>query len=71
MPDVLWVDETGKTTVREVDENGDLVVATPTEQPEPAPFAGKGDHDKNGKTGGAAPPIAPKTKHPAPKHRRR
>jgi hypothetical protein len=71
MPDVLWVDDTGKTTVREVDENGELVV-TPTEQPASAePFAGKGDHDHNGKTGGAAPPIVLKTKPHAPKHRRR
>lgn len=51
MPDILWVDETGRTTVREVDDEGNLV-----EPKKPEPFGGKGDHDHNGKAGGAAPP---------------
>ena len=49
--DALWVDDTGKTVIVEVDENGDRVV------PAPEPFGGKGDHDSNGKTGGAHPPV--------------
>jgi len=56
MPDILWVDEQGRTTVRTVDDEGKLIV--PPKKPEL--FGGKGDHDKNGKVGGAAPPISRK-----------
>jgi len=49
--DALWVDDTGKTVIVEVDENGDRVV------PAPEPFGGKGDHDGDGNVGGAHPPT--------------
>jgi len=52
MPDILW-NENGKLTVREVDDEGNLIEAS---KPKPEPFGGKGDHDGNGKVGGAKPP---------------
>lgn len=55
MPDVLWVDDKGRTSVREVDEDGKLI-----EPVKPEPFGGKGDHDGNGKVGGAAPALSPR-----------
>lgn len=48
----------------EVDANGKLI----EEQPKPAnePFGGKGDHDNNGKVGGAAPAKATAEMKPEP-----
>lgn len=74
--DALWVDDTGKTMIVEVDENGervdipskaDLIAARDAMDAAPVPeedrhilseaFGGKGDHDSNGKVGGAHAPI--------------
>jgi hypothetical protein len=65
MPDILWVNEKGAMTVREVDGDGNLI-DLPKVEPKPGvkpePFAGKGDHDKNGKVGGAAPALTKRGK---------
>ncbi len=63
MPDILWVNEKGAMTVREVDDEGNLIdlpKVEPAPEAKPEPFAGKGDHDHNGKVGGAAPAIKSK-----------
>ena len=63
--DALWVDDSGKTIPVVVDDEGNRVdlakgdtVAEPA--PEPEPFGGKGDHDSDGKVGGAKPPLRKK-----------
>jgi hypothetical protein len=69
--DILTVDGQGNLTVVTEYAEGD-------EQPvadKPEPFAGKGDHDDNGKVGGAHPPIdtvpdVVTTKAPVVQHRR-
>lgn len=49
---VLWVLPSGATTVVEVDEEGNRVSPLPSDK-----FGGKGDHDGDGKVGGAHEPI--------------
>jgi hypothetical protein len=65
MPDILWVNDDGTTSIREVDDEGNLVEQAnvePAPEVKPEPFAGKGDHDKNGKVGGAAPALTKRGK---------
>lgn len=50
--DTLWVMPDGTTKTVTVDEEGNLVEPAVEETPE-EPFGGKGDHDGNGKVGGA------------------
>jgi hypothetical protein len=52
MPSILWVNDNGTTSVVEVDDEGNRIDAP---EAKPEPFGGKGDHDNNGKVGGAAP----------------
>lgn len=52
MPSILWVNDNGTTSVVEVDDEGNRV-----DLPKSEPFGGKGDHDNNGKVGGAAPAL--------------
>jgi hypothetical protein len=62
MPDILWVNDNGAMTVREVDDEGNLIPLPDVPKPKSEPFGGKGDHDGNGKVGGAAPPLKGKRK---------
>jgi hypothetical protein len=55
MPDKLTLDERGALIVVQVDDEGNRIDAPVEAKPEP--FGGKGDHDNNGKVGGAAPPV--------------
>lgn len=52
--DALWIDDTGKTISVILDEDGNRV-DIPEAEPVAEPFGGKGDHDDNGKAGGAKP----------------
>jgi hypothetical protein len=52
MPDKLTLDERGALIVVQVDDQGNRI-----EEAKPEPFGGKGDHDNNGKVGGAAPAL--------------
>lgn len=61
MRDILYNDN-GKLTVRQEDEDGNLIPLPEAPKPKPEPFGGKGDHDGNGKVGGAAPPLKDKRK---------
>jgi hypothetical protein len=58
MPDKLTLDERGALIVVQVDDEGNRIEATAEAKPEP--FGGKGDHDNNGKVGGAAPALRTK-----------
>jgi len=53
MRDILYNDN-GRLTVRQEDDDGNLIPLD-VPKPKPEPFGGKGDHDGNGKVGGAAP----------------
>ncbi len=54
MPDKLTLDERGALSVVQVDDEGNRIDAP---EAKPEPVGGKGDHDNNGKVGGAAPAL--------------
>ncbi len=66
--DVNYVKDNGTLGVKTVNDDGtDIVEAV---EPVAEPFGGKGDHDRNGKVGGAKP-VEPEPEADKPAKKRR